>query len=174
MPRDRWKLVAAIALQLAILALVPARQLLAGLRGTEITLATAPVDPFDHFSGPFVALAYEVERPTAPAMVDVQPGQIVYLTVERDEPAWKLVSVDLERPAPVAGRASLRATWRDGRAHIESAGRFYLPQEKATEVERLLVGGGGQRPRALVDMRVDGEGNVALERLRVGGQVFGE
>ena len=40
MARERWRLVAAVAVQLAVLALVPARQLLAGMHGTNICSST--------------------------------------------------------------------------------------------------------------------------------------
>ncbi len=170
MARERWRLVAAVAVQLAVLALVPARQLLAGMHGTEVTLATAPVDPFDTFSGPFVALAYEVEQPCLAVDVDAT----VFVTVQRGEPAWTFVSLDRERPPASDGRVSLRATCRPGRASLDSAGRFYLPQEQATDVERMLRPNGGPRMSALVDVLVDGAGNVALRRLRVGGRTFGQ
>jgi len=201
MPRDRLRLGAAIGVQLLILALVPARQVMASWRGQELTLATAPVDPHDPFSGAYVRLAYQAERllPGMPGPA-VDEGSLVYVVVERAEPAWRLVAIAAEPPPPASGRAALRATWHAGGARIESAGRLYLTSEKAQAAERALA---EQRrrwweaqqaasqarqatpasspepdpprpPDAWVDLRVDEAGNVRLLRLRVDGQVFGE
>ena len=173
---DRLRLGAAIAVQLLILALVPARQVLAGLGGQSITLRTEPVDPFDPFSGPFVTLAYEAER--APLLGGTSPaeGQPVWVVVARDAPAWSPVGVAVEKPPEAPDRVVLRATWRHARARIDSAGRFYLPQEKAKAVDEALRwrADGSTRPTALVELQVDGDGRVRLRRLRVGEQVFGD
>jgi hypothetical protein len=185
----------AIAAQVAILAAVPWHQVRARLRGQEITLRTAPVDPFSPFSGFYMTLSYEVERPVAGK---VEPGiskrKPAWIVVEKGEPAWTLVGVFRERPAPASGRAILRARWYGGgpdevtdenlrwsRAEIESAGRFYLPEEKARALEAAMSEewkrwreqqateeDATPRTQLLVDMKVDEKGYVALERLRFG------
>lgn len=184
------RLLLVVAFQASVLAVVPARQVLARAGGQDVTLATGPFDPFSPFAGHFVVLSYDVERP-APrqAAAGLAPGDLVYVTVERAEPAWRLVSVDRERPPAAPGRASLRARWTHyERAELESAGRFYLPQAEAQrvtklmqeEMERRWAAERAARARGehlepvlpaigLVDLRVDGAGNVALMRLRVGG-----
>jgi hypothetical protein len=167
-----------------------------------VTLATAPVDPLDLFSGAYVRLAYEVERPPpAPSIPSVKEGETVYLVVERAEPAWRLVEVATEPPAPMSGRAALRARWHAGRLQLESAGRLYLTAEKAKAAEGAMAEQRRRRwetqraaegvrqavpagptsraepapaPEAFVDLRVDEAGNLRVLRLRVGGQVFGE
>ena len=131
MTRSRIRLAAAIAVQLLILALVPLRQVSAGRDGRPVTLRTVPVDPFDPFTGAYVALTYEAEEASPADAARLVEGQAVWVTVARATPAWRPVSVTAERPAPAPDRASLRATWRMGRAHVDSAGRFHLPPEKA-------------------------------------------
>jgi len=198
MSRDRLRLAAAVGLQLLILALVPARQVLASWRGQEVTLATAPVDPYDPFSGAYVRLAYEVERPDAGLVpAELEDGQTIYLVVERAEPAWRLVAIAVDPPPAAPDRAALRASWRHGFPRLESASRLYLPAERARaaqaalsqqrqrwwdeqeEARRALPKGAPEpspppAPRALVDLRVDGAGNVRVLRLQVDGQVFGD
>jgi hypothetical protein len=198
MSRDRLRLAAAVGLQLLILALVPARPVLAAWRGQEVTLATAPVDPYDPFSGAYVRLGYEVERPEAGLVPpELEDGQTIYLVVERADPAWRLTAVAVEPPPPSPDRAALRATWRHGVPRLESASRLYLPDERARaaeaalaeqrqrwwhereEARRALPKGAPEpesppSPRALVDLRVDESGNVRLRRLRVDGQLFGD
>jgi hypothetical protein len=191
----RLRFAAVIAFQLAILAAVPARQVLARTRGREVTLLTAPVDPFSPFGGYYMTLAYEVERPVA-GRVDpgLRNGEVVYVVVQEGEPAWTLVSIGREPPPPSPGRAVLRARWQGGRhepitsellpwarAPIESAGRFYLPEKKAKALERAMAEewqrvselpwqerAAAMQTRMLVDLRVDDAGNVALVRLRFG------
>ncbi len=166
------RLAAVVAVQIAILAAVPASQVKARISGTDVTLATGPIDPFDPFAGHHVILSYLVERPgIGQAPTGLGPGDPVFVTVARAEPAWTLVSITRERPAPSSGHASLRARWgRFGRAEIDSARRFYLPEEKARRVQDAMNALARQRASAtgLVDMRVDEAGNVALLRLRVG------
>ncbi len=198
----RLRLAAVIAVQLAILAAIPARQVLARARGREITLRTAPVDPFSPFGGYYMTLAYEVERPVA-GKVDpsLRDGELVYVVVEEGVPAWTPASIGREPPPPSPGRAILRARWRGGarvdpappellpwmRASIESAGRFYLPEGKARQLEAAMAAEwkrvselpwqereAAMQTRMLVDLRVDDAGNVALLRLRFGGLTIEE
>jgi hypothetical protein len=196
----RLRFAAVVATQLAVLAAVPARQVLARTRGREITLRTAPVDPFSPFGGYYLTLAYEVERPVAAKLgAGIANGGLVYVVVQKGEPAWTLSSISRERPARRPDRAVLRARWRGGpsevagtlepweRASIESAGRFYLPEAKARALEQAMADEwkrvneipwqereAVQRTRMLVDLRADDDGNVALVRLRYGGLAFEE
>jgi hypothetical protein len=199
MARNTLRVVAVVLAQVAILAAIPARQLLARARGREITLRTAPVDPFSPFGGYYLTLAYEIERPSAEGKVELGTvrGGLVYLVVEKGDPAWTLVSVSRERPSPAPGRAVLRARWPGGRygleiqpwmrAQIESAGRFYLPEAKARKLEKAMAEEwkrvrelpfeereAAQQTRMLVDLKVDDAGNVALIRLRFGELSFEE
>ena len=191
----RLRLAAVIAVQVAILAAIPSRQLLARLRGREITLRTAPVDPFSPFRGYYMTLAYEVERPVAGRFPEgMRPGAPVYVVVEQGEPAWSQASIVRERPAPAPGRAVLRAKWKWGspssaqpsdlrwmRVDLESAGKFFLPEEKARALEQAMAAEwkrvrelpveereAAQQTRMLVDLRADDAGNLALVRLRFG------
>lgn len=190
----RLKLAAVVAVQLLILAAIPARQVLARARGQSITLLTAPVDPFSPFGGYYMTLAYAIERDARDRATGAfSNGEIVYLVVEKGDPAWTLVSVEREVPKPLPGRAAIRARWHGparftispafwARLSVENAGRFYLPEEKARTLEKAMADEwkrvrelpleereAAQRTRMLVDIRVDEVGNVALMRLRFGG-----
>jgi len=168
----RWlRLAIVLAVQLGILVAVPLRQVLARLRGTAVTLRTAPVDPFDLLAGHYVTLAYEVERvPAHRAPGDLRPGEQVWLNVVRGEPAWTLESVTRERPAPAPGRASIRARWRwggeeGGAAELDGAGRFYVTEERGRALDARRSAG----PASLVDLRVGEDGTAAVVDLRDGG-----
>jgi uncharacterized membrane-anchored protein len=190
---------AMLLVQLAILAAVPHRQVLARSRGREITLRTAPVDPFSPFGGYYMTLRYEAETPTLEMIPKgIGRNDVVYLVVEQGEPAWTLVGLSRALPPAAPNRVALRARWdaswqpsaenvRWFRVPIESAGRFYLPEEKAKALEKAMADEwkrvrelpfeeqeNAMRTRMLVDLRVDGAGNVALVRLRFGSLTFEE
>jgi uncharacterized membrane-anchored protein len=135
---------------------------LARLRGTEITLRTVPVDPFDVLAGRYVTLSYAIElEATKHVSPGFRPGQLVWLTVERGDPAWTLVSVTADRPARASGQVSLRARWDRWRVSIEDASRLYVTEEVGREVDA--------RPRTqadLIDLRVGEDGTPAVMRLR--------
>ncbi|HEX6882408.1 MAG TPA: GDYXXLXY domain-containing protein, partial [Planctomycetota bacterium] len=130
--RRFWPVLVVVGLQLAALALLPFRSARARLFGQEITLRTAPVDPFDLLAGRHVVLRYAVEDAGAPGQA-FEEGQTVWIVVAEGQPAWELVAVAPAAPPPSAGRASLRATWRHGRPSLEGAGRLYLPEAEALE-----------------------------------------
>lgn len=162
--REWLRLAAVVAVQLAILVAIPLPQVLARHRGTLVTLRTAPVDPFDVLAGHYVTLSYEVERGSAArAQPGLSGGERVWLTVARAEPAWTLVSVTRERPAPAPDQVSIRARWRRwGAAELEDASRLYVTeaQGKAVDARRRT------RQADLVELRVDADGTPAVMRLR--------
>lgn len=165
MRADGLRLLAVIAVQAAILAAIPSRQVKAHTSGTSITLETAPVDPLDPLSGYHVTLRYRAEEVVAEA--PGERGAPAWLVVERGDPAWRGVACLPSRPEPVPGQLALRAQVEDRRCRIPSAGRFYIPETRRAEVDAALR----EARAALVDLRVDADGNVALVRLRAGRSV---
>src|SRR5688500_14580456 len=97
--------IAALALQLLILAAIPAQKVLARLRGAPITLKTRPIDPYNILSGYYVTLAYDVEN----GRLEPPPSEElkVWVNVKRDTPAWTLESVTRERPPQRDGLVSI-------------------------------------------------------------------
>lgn len=165
MPGDRLRLLAVVAAQLAILAAIPARQVKARATGLEITLETAPVDPLDPLSGWHVTLHYRAEQLGAPP--PAAPGATAWLVLERAAPSWRAVACLAAAPEPAHDRVVIRARVEDGRCRIPSAGRFYIPEARRREVTAALAAA----RTALVDLRVDEGGGVALVRLRAGSTV---
>lgn len=165
MPVDRLRLLAVIALQAAILAAIPSRQVKARASGVDVTLETAPVDPLDPLSGYHVTLHYRAEQ--LPAASPGAPGAAAWLLLERGAPAWRAVACLPARPEASGDQVVVRARLEDGRCRIPSAGRFYIPEARRHEVDAALR----VARTALVDLRVDREGDVALLRLRAGSTV---
>ncbi|MCI0587548.1 MAG: GDYXXLXY domain-containing protein [Planctomycetes bacterium] len=155
--------------QVGILVSMPFRAVRARVAGTEIALETEPVDPFDPLSGYYVTLAYVAERPAVDTIA-FHLHEPLWVTVARAEPAWTPVSVTRERPAPHPDRVSILGRWDGWRARIGDASRFFIPEDRRTEIEDLLDASGR---RGLVDLRVGKDGTPALLRMRVGGRSFG-
>ena len=81
------------------------------------------------------------------------------------------VAVTVERPAPAPDRVSMRAHWSGWRASIDGADRLYIPETQRERVAALLR---AANQHGLADLVVSADGDVALVRLRVGGETFGE
>jgi uncharacterized membrane-anchored protein len=175
--RSPLRLVLVLAVQVAILAAVPLRQVRARLDGTVVTLETVPFDPYDVLSGYYATLRYSAEAPPGLAEARLAQGDTAFIVLERAEPAWRAVGVSREPSldklgtSGEAGRVAVRAVMTRRGLEIVSAGRFYVPEARRAAVDEALR---ARRGKALVDLRVDAAGNVALMRLRDGDIVLAE
>ena len=108
--RSPLRIALVLALQVAILAAIPLRQVRARLDGTVVTLETVPFDPYDVLSGYYATLRYAAESPPGLAEARLAPGDTAFIALERAEPAWRAVGVlreaprDAERAPPSARR----------------------------------------------------------------------
>lgn len=169
MLRSWWPLLLLLGLQLGALAVLPFRPASARSTGEVVRLRTRAVDPFDLLAGRFVVLGYEVEGLVPDEGVDLAKEQVVWIEVERGEPAWagrRVVSVPGESSA---GRRYLRARWSGGRTSLVNCGRLYLPEAQALEADELLR---DAPDRGIVDLAVDSRGNASPLRLWIGDRVF--
>jgi uncharacterized membrane-anchored protein len=162
------RLALVLAVQVAILAAIPLRQVRARLDGAVVTLETVPFDPYDVLSGYYATLRYAAETPPGLAEARLAPGDTAFIVLEPAEPAWRAVGVVREPPG---GGVAVRAVMTRRGLEIVSAGRFYVPESRRAAVDEALR---GRRGKALVDLRVDAAGNVALLRLRDGERVLAE
>ena len=166
--RSPLRLALVLAIQAAILVAVPLRQVRARLDGTVVTLETVPYDPYDVLSGYYATLRYAAESPPGIAEARLEQGDTAFIVLERAEPAWRAVGVAREPPR---GGIAVRAVMTRRGLEIVSAGRFYVPESRRAAVDEALR---QRRGKALVDLRVDASGNVALLRLRDGARVLAE
>jgi len=177
--RRHWPLAVVLVVQAGILAAMATRHVVARTWGTPVTLRTAPIDPYDFMSGYHLILQYEVEEPPREMVPpDLVEGDRVWLVVRRAEPAWELAGVTRRRPEPREDHVALEARWTmrswsqaGGRAEIDGAGRVYVPEARRERAERLAR---DREERGLVDLRIGPDGTVAVLRLRVGGESFGD
>ena len=174
--RSYLQLAFLLLFQLSMLALVPAKKLVAQLFGTDVTLATRPVDPYDPLAGYYVTLAYAIEvvAPTTVAaaadLAKLGNADPVWLEVAPAEPAWTLVKIHRERPK-TRNKVFIRGRWRRSHARLDGASRLYIPEDERDDVADALDKAKG---RGLVDLKVGPDGTAVVLRLRVGGQTYGD
>lgn len=152
-PSRTAAVVAAVALQGALVVVAVAPRLSAHLFGTEYLVRVAPLDPVDPFRGAYVSLSYPDLQPSESIRADGD----VFIPLVRSGDLWRGGGAVPTRPA---GGPYLACRY-DGvlRCGIES---LFLPQAKAAALERDLADGGIAR------LKVDGRGHAAVLSVSAG------
>jgi len=142
-------LVAAVLLQLGILAMEYLNSVYPLWTGQEVRLKTVPVDPRSLFRGNYARLSYEISNITLKEKEDYVPrhGEIVYVKLKQDENGLHVFdSASLSKPDAglyIRGRFRFWRRWQSSsyRVHygIEA---FFAPKEKALALEKDLRSGG--------------------------------
>lgn len=167
--------IVAVVIQILILVGVPARKVFTRATGKTVVLKVDPVDPYSILSGYYVILGFEISRVEAfpnarETSAGFSDGGWVYAIVERgDDGTWKPISLERELPANLPeNRAALLGRVNYGliRYGIEE---FYIP-----EAQRHSIGEDLSRnvDQARVEIKVDGSGYVALERLIIQDRIY--
>lgn len=171
MNRQTIFFIAAVLVQTLILAAVPARRMHTLSTGRSVALQVAPVDPYNLLSGYYVTLDYEISRAESfPNSARPQPGETVYAVVEkRADGFWHPVSLEKSLPPNLpADRAVLRGRMEGWRI-VYGIEEFYIPETKRTVIADDLS---KHRNAARVEVKIDAQGNAALERLRIEDRVY--
>ncbi len=161
----------AIAVQLAILAAIPARRVMARSSGTTVTLKMRPVDPYDILSGYHMVIRYDISNLKETDGWDDAPlgGHIYVVLIEDLQGDWNAVSVHEDMPEdPPAGAVIIKG-WRDYSSVKYGIENFYIPEENRHEIEDDLR---GNIDKARAEVAVGADGTAALLRLRVGDRVY--
>ena len=141
--------------------------------GTEVILATLPVDPRSLFQGDYVVLNYSISRLDATQM-EGSPSPLrnaaVYVELQPGAPVWTMVRASFNplTPAPghvvirgktdqTIGSSSLRVTYG-----IES---FLVPEGQGLQIERLR----NASDRVTVKVRIAENGAALPENILVDG-----
>lgn len=161
----------ALALQVLILASIPAQKAYTRATGRSVILKVAPVDPYSILSGYYVTLGYEISRPGA-LLADKVPanGATVYTVVEQNSDGiWQPVEVTTSLPQALPNnRVFLRGRYTGWQIEygIEN---FYIPETQREAVAEDLQ----KHPdKARVEIKVDRGGNAALVRLIIEDRVY--
>ncbi|HIJ70086.1 MAG TPA: GDYXXLXY domain-containing protein [Planctomycetes bacterium] len=165
----------ALAVQVAILAAVPGKQVYARLTGKLITIKTTPVDPYDFLSGYHVVLNYEISRlpelePTMRTGTDQEIKGYVYVILKAgDDGIWSATSVHNTWPKNVPDGCLVikgHRNWRGIRYGIES---YFIPEKHREAIEKDLR---QNQRQAKAQIKVDRFGNSALIRLLVEDRIY--
>lgn len=153
-------LLAALGLQVAILAGVFINGFYPLWLGQEVRLQTQPLDPRDLFRGNYARLNYEFNnRPLG----DFQPGQVVYLPLTQQGELWQAGQLQATPPQGLFLRGRVGdALW--GRRGVKyGIDALFAPKEEALRLEKEL------RHSAVAVVRVAPNGKAALVRVEPAG-----
>jgi len=151
----KYALLAALALQLAIMAGVFVNGFYPLWLGEEIRFKTQPVDPRDLFRGNYARLNYAFSNLENP---DFKPGDVIYLPLSREGDLWTAGEPNHHQPEEglfLRGRVSSRP-WHGGSRLTFGIEALFAPKEKALALERQL------RDEAVAVIRVAPNGRAAL------------
>jgi uncharacterized membrane-anchored protein len=167
--------IVAVVIQTLILVAVPARKVFTMATGKTVVLKVQPVDPYSILSGYYATLLFDISRIDAfPNAKEMPPGSSdggwVYAIVEKgDDGTWKPVSLEHELPANLPdNRAALlgRINYSVITYGIEE---FYIPEAQRHRIAEDLS---KNVDKARVEVKVDGSGNAALQRLVVEDRIY--
>jgi uncharacterized membrane-anchored protein len=143
-----------VAAQLVVpLALIGVNEI-ALATGTEVTLATTPVDPLDPFRGRYVQLRYEISLLSAPTREGT-----VYVELEEQGDRW--VAYRVHAAYPDTDRPVIRGTVERG-AVTYGIETYFADEDEAPRLEREARAGG-----LLVDVVLDDDGRARIDEVRV-------
>ena len=146
--------------QLACVGAAVAPQLSSRLTGDDYRMQVRPLDPIDPFRGAYVTLDYpglQVPGGSQPPSMDDGRSGAVFIPLVEEDGYW--VAADWRRTRPAEGPylACDDTEWAI-RCGIES---WFVPQDRAAELERTLADEGG-----VATVRIDDQGRATLVDVR--------
>ena len=171
-----WRFWAPLALQAALIIAVPAQDAYTYVTGRQVTLQTAPVDPYDLLRGYSQTLSYEISQlDTLRSLpggeeffnVDANAQSSLYVVLEAPEstptnpPApWIPVRVSSNLPTDLANnQIALKGEYKGWRVRY-GLETYYMPEDQRDQVNGDIGQTAGRNPQAfVVDIKVDGQGN---------------
>jgi uncharacterized membrane-anchored protein len=173
MTRLHW-LMAAIALQLGVLATEYLGSVWPLWTGEEVRLEIVPVDPRSMFRGNYARLDYTVARVDSKLFEGpeemLRKGEVVYVFVEEGEgEVWHATRVQLEQPlSGLFLRGRMIRAWSHDEQSLQiryGIEAWFAPKAKALEIEAAARRSQGEGARAYAVIAVSGSGRAALARL---------
>lgn len=155
----------AVALQVVIIAIVPWPQVRARNYGTDVVLATAQFDPYNPFSGHYIALRFEVEQVDADMLDRLPP--VFYVGIRPDAAGiWRPVGAAAEPEGLPPATIAVKTMNRRWSTSI-GIDRFYIPEERRVEINDALAAAQAETNAIRVRARIGPDGTAALLALQV-------
>ena len=169
--RQRVGFALAVAVQLLILAIVPAPKYLPRLAGKTVLLKTFPVDPYSIFSGYYMILDYEISRPTKAQGWSRLPteGVVFVVLAEDDGGLWHARSIHAERPgSPPAGCVVIRGRKEYDRVRygIET---YYVPETARKAIDEDFR---RNADKARAEVKVGPFGHAVITKLLIQNRTY--
>jgi len=136
-PYRLWGLILAAIIMTLLLGQIVVERITLLSSGTEVRLATAPVDPRDIFRGDYVILTYDISRLPVDQLAEdpdqFKGGDTVYVTLAEDDASglWQATAIHHRQPEAAAGTTTIRGRidWMDTAPLTPTA----LPGEEPVE-----------------------------------------
>ncbi len=168
----RLAFIAAIAVQLVIVALVPVKKIRASWSGREIRLATAQYDPYDFMRGYYVNLNFEVARVAGLEEGVYGRNERVFTVIEAGTRGiWHPVAAYRDRSEVPPGAVFLAGRGNSWRVEY-GIERFYMPEERRQEVNDAIAAAGNDTEAFIGVVKLDEDGNALLTAIEVEGRRF--
>jgi uncharacterized membrane-anchored protein len=177
--RNRTRLIlfiAAVVLQVAILAAIPAQKMGPLLHGRTILLKVLPMDPYHILSGYYADLGFEINNfgndMSKPGQMRApQKERTVYLTLKQGaDGLWEGVRLDDALPSGLGhDEVVLRGEMQKYGRIIYGIEQFHFPESRRDEINQKLT---ARNADIRAEVRVDKSGCPALVALHINGQVY--
>lgn len=164
----------AVFLQLIILFMIPVPRWMALLFGKTVFLETAPVDPYNIFSGYYVRLAFQISNPSDLGLenkpTNFIDGKYYYMIVSPDQQQiWRPIKVATKMPKRLKRKQiALKGRYRNGLINY-GIEQYYIPENQRRIMADLLS---NREERAVVEVKVARSGQPAIVKIEVAGQIF--
>ena len=161
----------AVALQVLILAAVPAGKIYTRYTGKTVILKTAPYDPYTIMSGYYVNLSHEISRPEiSDEWRNWHKGQPVWVVLKKGNgEIWNADSVHNSRPESAPENCIVIKGEKEQRRIVYGIESYFIPEDARDKVESDLRKNPDQ---ARVEVKIDSFGNSALVSLMIQDRVY--
>jgi uncharacterized membrane-anchored protein len=164
---ERGILIAAVALQFAVLGAMLVMRLSIVMFGQTIQLRVIPVDPRDFLRGDYVILSYEFSRPQGRilGLASIFPGEHkgrpVYISLEPegDGTHWRMTQLSVTRPSTGTFIQGKIGEFGNVECGIES---YFVQEGKGKAYEDAV-----RAHRLSAEIAVKPDGQAALKRLHI-------
>ncbi|MDJ0707801.1 MAG: GDYXXLXY domain-containing protein [Leptolyngbyaceae cyanobacterium MO_188.B28] len=171
-----WRFWAPLALQAALIVAIPAQDAFTYVTGRQVTLQTAPVDPYDLLRGYSQTLSYEISRPETLQQLpggedffnaEANGAKEIYVVLEAPNSAnnnppepWRPVQVSASPPTNLANnQVALKGEYRRRRV-LYGLETYYMPEDQRNQINGDIGQVQRQNQQAfVVEVRIDGQGN---------------
>ncbi|MFQ3615559.1 MAG: GDYXXLXY domain-containing protein [Cyanobacteriota bacterium] len=195
-PVARWRFGLALAIQAALILVIPLQAIYTQATGQTVILQTGPVDPYHPLRGYYVTLGYDISQPgelenlpgwrAFEAAAQQQRSRFaarpIYVILEAPEDAgsqppkpWKPVAVSGDRPTNLpANQVALKGLYRNGWVNY-GLERYYMPEAERLNINNRIAElqqANPDLPKFVMEAKVGTNGEAVLTRMWLNDQPY--